>query len=77
MITVKEIVVAYLKENGFDGLCGDECGCGIDELAPCCEYNMACIAAHSRVLGPDEYVDDAFPGDIVYQPAQTGKEEGR
>lgn len=71
MITAKEILVAYLKEHGFDGLCGDECGCGVDDIAPCYEYNMACIAAHSRVLGTDEYVGDACPGDTVYEAAPS------
>jgi len=26
---VKDIVKKYLTDNGFDGLAGDECGCGI------------------------------------------------
>ena len=34
-ITVKEIVKKYLKENGYDGLVGNECGCDIDDLFPC------------------------------------------
>ena len=34
-MTVKEIVIEYLKANGYDGLCGEECGCAIDDLVPC------------------------------------------
>ena len=36
-MNVKEIVIAYLKANGFDGLYNEigECGCGCDELMPC------------------------------------------
>ena len=35
-MTVKDIVEKYLRENGFDGLCGDDCGCGLEDgLAPC------------------------------------------
>lgn len=34
-MTVKEIVTKYLKENGYDGLYSDDCGCGIDDLMPC------------------------------------------
>ena len=26
-MTVKEIVAAYLKANGYDGLCDENCGC--------------------------------------------------
>ncbi len=35
-ITVKTIVADWLKDNQFDGLCNDDCGCGVDELfSPC------------------------------------------
>ena len=34
-MTVKDIVTKYLKDNGYDGLCGDACGCGLDNLFPC------------------------------------------
>jgi hypothetical protein len=33
----REIVEKYLRENGYDGLCGDECGCLVDDLMPCGE----------------------------------------
>lgn len=36
-MTVKEIIEAYLKEHGYDGLCGCECGCSLDELMECSE----------------------------------------
>ena len=33
---VLDITKQYLKENGYDGLyCENECGCGIEDLAPC------------------------------------------
>jgi len=32
----REIVKKYLEENGYDGLyCHGECGCLLDDLAPC------------------------------------------
>lgn len=34
---IRQIVEKYLKENGYDGLCGEGCGCQISELF-CCEY---------------------------------------
>ncbi len=34
---VYDIVKKYLKENGFDGLCTDDCGCHLDDLMPCCQ----------------------------------------
>lgn len=30
-----DIVLRYLKENGYDGLFNDECGCVLDDLVPC------------------------------------------
>jgi hypothetical protein len=30
-----DIVLKYLKENGYDGLFNDECGCVLDDLVPC------------------------------------------
>jgi hypothetical protein len=37
-MTVKEIVIKYLKDNGYDGLYSDDCGCMIDDLIPCSGY---------------------------------------
>lgn len=34
-MTVKEIIEKHLKENGFDGLAGDECGCLLEDLVSC------------------------------------------
>ncbi len=43
-MTVYEIIFEYLSKNGFDGLCTDECGCLLDDLAPCCsECVMDCV----------------------------------
>ena len=45
-MTVREIILEYLTTNGFDGLCTDECGCSVDDLAPCCsECVMDCVPA--------------------------------
>ena len=50
-MTVKEIIKDYLGKNGFDGLCSENCGCGLYNLMPCgnddalsCEpaYNHGC-----------------------------------
>ena len=39
-MTVYEIVKKYLKDNGCDGLCTDDCGCHLDDLMPCCEFSL-------------------------------------
>lgn len=38
--SIHDIVQQYLKRNGYEGLCGDECGCSIDDLFPCSGLNM-------------------------------------
>jgi hypothetical protein len=35
-VTVREILRKYLEDSGYDGLYGDGCGCGLDDLF-CCE----------------------------------------
>ena len=37
--TVKGILAEYLKTNGFDGLCGDSCGCSLDNFMPCTNWD--------------------------------------
>lgn len=57
MTTVKEIVIAALKEMGADGLCEGECGCGLDNLMPCETAPIWCVPA-KLVPVPDEYNDE-------------------
>ncbi len=39
-MNVHDIVKKYLEDNGYDGLCTDECGCHIDDLMPCCQEGI-------------------------------------
>lgn len=34
-MNVKQIVIAHLRHIGADGLCAEECGCGLDDMMPC------------------------------------------
>jgi hypothetical protein len=48
-MTVKEILIDYLKENGFDGLCYEAhfCrGCRVDEINNCPEGCLPCDPAY-------------------------------
>jgi hypothetical protein len=72
MPTVKEIIVKYLKENGYDGLCYTDCGCDIDDLAPCDCINDDCEAGH-RMLCENpgcEYVMDCSGTCIRTKPEE-------
>jgi hypothetical protein len=62
-MTVKEIVAEYLKSNGYDGLCNEICGCGLEDFMPCgdsenhiCEIH-GCEPAYRIELGSPECVD--------------------
>ncbi|MAF43032.1 MAG: hypothetical protein CMI54_02515 [Parcubacteria group bacterium] len=50
------IVKEYLERSQFEGLqSGDgECGCDIDDLAPCGEMQQDCVPAYKKMGCPDE-----------------------
>jgi hypothetical protein len=47
-MNVHDIIQSHLKEIGAEGLANgdEECGCDIDDLAPCGEACMECVPAH-------------------------------
>lgn len=46
-MTVEEIVEKYLRDNGFDGLCGDDCGCVVGDLFNFCDGCIGdCVPAY-------------------------------
>ena len=44
--SVGEIVQEYLRANGYDGLAGENCGCGVDDLFACGENCLDCNPAY-------------------------------
>ncbi len=34
-MNIKEIIEKHLDDNGFEGLCCEDCGCKKDDLFPC------------------------------------------
>ena len=49
-LTAKDLLVKSLGKIGCDGLAGEECGCGIEDLAPCGGDCLGCRPARSRVV---------------------------
>lgn len=43
--SVKSIVIEWLKANNCNGLCNDDCGCGLHDFEPCSEMRSDCVAA--------------------------------
>jgi hypothetical protein len=77
-MTVKEIVKDWLKGHGYEGLCEDECGCGLDDFAPCADGPFpTCKPAMTKVLTAENindyyYLDDVQVGDTIYTPSDKG-----
>lgn len=46
MPNVIDLVWAGLRARGYDGLFSDECGCSVDDLAPCGEIQFDCEAGY-------------------------------
>ena len=59
-MTIEEIIIKYLQDNGFDGLCNPavECGCGIDDCMPCGgEGVIDCQPAYKHICGDKRKID--------------------
>ena len=68
-MNVESIVNDKLKELGFDGLCRDGCGCGLEDLMSCGgEEIQGCLPAKKTVLTEDNI--DEWPdyniGETIY-----------
>jgi len=62
--TVRDMIRSKLRRLGCDGLAGEECGCGIDDLAPCGGDCLGCRPARSEVT-PDGIVWRPVP--LIYK----------
>lgn len=72
---VREIVLSYLRANGYEGICCENCGCGIDNLMWCDSPCDACRPAMSHIAteeNADLYGVDI--GDTLYIEAEKNKE---
>ncbi len=60
------VLSRWLKEGGYDGLCGGECGCHLADLLVCDGSPAGCVPAYSIVAEEDGEVYDK--GDVVLTP---------
>lgn len=80
MTTVKEMIKEYLIENGYDGLCTDDCGCLVDNLITCEDGSMTCEAGYKKKVNGSwivTTVPDIKPkiylGDDDFEDLEVGK----
>lgn len=73
MKTVKAIVEEYLRANGYDGLCSEDCGCDVNDLmvAYDCPHEN-CEVAHKQICKDEE---SEWFGETTYVPVREGKEK--
>lgn len=59
-MNVLEILKKWLLSNKYDGLFhrDSECGCLVDDLAPCCELSTECEAGYKKLTpnGESDFV---------------------
>ena len=67
-MNVNEIIKKYLRENGYDGLCNEKCGCGIDNLMPCDTFACQSCVPASKHIATEEDAEkyDCGIGDTIY-----------
>lgn len=77
-MTVRDVLRDWLKVNGYAGLAGDECGCSLDDLAPCGGDPLGCQPADLHKCSENCEHQQYCPGDgfdECYRPRpEAGKE---
>lgn len=72
---VREIVRGFLIANDYEGLNGDYCCCGVEDLMPCCEDTgwgiKLCEAGYKVPCDPE---DCAADGNCQYHISTTKPE---
>lgn len=80
--TVLQIVAAWLKAHGYDGLTdGDDCGCSLEDFVPCGVCLCHCFPAYQRFNEAGIKVLSRQPrvveeSSVVLPPTEMQKAEG-
>ncbi len=75
-MNVKEIIVKYLRENGYDGLCNidSQCGCEISDSFPCDICDGSCEPAIKTIVTAEDIDDGDYEnfevGDEIFVPKE-------
>ena len=73
-MTVKELVKEHLEKNGYDGLCCECCGCGLNDFMTCASFAFegvpaCCTPAYKHLVKNGEL------NDIVYSTEKPETQE--
>lgn len=71
-MTCLDIVLKWLKDHEIEGLCTEDCGCGVDDFMPCgCGSNLIqCIPA-KHVRCTQEGAKEFCPFEECHECDQT------
>ena len=67
-MTVLEILKTYLFEQNFDGLCNDNCGCELKDLAPCDQIKDDCKAAYKHIRPDCSHCENSCESKDIGEP---------
>jgi len=78
--TVGDIVKEYLQNNGYSGLCGDDCVCELDDLFLCGEIDFDCVAGYksecptcANISHCEKFYDETSKHDLPIEHLITTK----
>ena len=66
---IRKIAEQWLKENGYEGLCSEDCGCEITDLMPCDTLSTICEAGYKVPCPGGE--DCPADGDCLWHISPT------
>jgi hypothetical protein len=73
MKTVRDILIQAIRAAGGDGLCRNECGCSVKDLAPCGSISENCVIA--KDVGPKNGCEHYFEPLVESTPDKTSVDE--
>jgi len=68
--TVRQMVRSALEKAGYDGLCGFDCGCGLDDLMPCGFPDAVCEGGYKAKQDGEDIISSEKPVEAPAEPKE-------